>query len=42
MGSGEEEDDGGLTPTEDEDDVQRLSGPLESVSALVNRGYLVF
>ena len=39
MGSGEEEDDGGLTPTEDEDDVQRPSGPPESVSALVNRGY---
>ena len=38
MGSGEEEDDGGLTPTEDEDDVQRPSGPPESVSALVNRG----
>ena len=42
MGSGEEEDDGGLPPTEDEDDVQRPSGPPESVSALVNRGYLVF
>ena len=40
MGSGEEEDDGGLTPTEDEDDVQRPSGPPESVSALVNRGQL--
>ena len=40
MGSGEEEDDGGLTPTEDEDDVQRPSGPPESVSALVNRGLL--
>ena len=39
MGSGEEEDDGGLTPTEDEDDVQRPSGPPESVSAHVNRGY---
>ena len=39
MGSGEEEDDGGLTPTEDEDDVQRPSGPPESVSALVSRGY---
>ena len=37
MGSGEEEDDGGLTPTED-DDVQCLSGPPESGSALVNRG----
>ena len=36
MGSGEEEDDGGLTPTEDEDDVQRPSGPPESVSALIN------
>ena len=36
MGSGEEEDDGGLTPTED--DVQCLSGPPESGSALVNRG----
>ena len=35
MGSGEEEDDGGLTPTEDEDDVQRPSGPQESVSAHV-------
>ena len=32
----------GLTPTEAEDDVQRPSGPPESVSALVNRGYLVF
>ena len=40
MGSGEEEDDGGLTPTEDDDDVQRPSGPTESVSALVNRGLL--
>ncbi len=39
IGAGEEEDDGGLTPTEDEGDVQRLSGPPESVSALVNRGY---
>ena len=39
MGSGEEEDDGGLTPTEDDDDVQRLSGLPESVSVLVNRGY---
>ena len=38
MGSGEEEDDSGLTPTEDEDDVQRPSGPPESVSAFVNRG----
>ena len=37
-GSGEDEDDGGLTPTEDEDDVQCLSGPPESGSALVNRG----
>jgi len=25
IGSGEEEDDGGLTPTEDDDDIQRLS-----------------
>ena len=40
MGSGEEEDDGGLTPTEDEDDVQRPSGLPESVSARVNRGKL--
>ena len=40
MGSGEEEDDGWLTPTEDDDDVQRPSGPPESVSALVNRGLL--
>ncbi len=39
IGAGEEEDDGGLTPTEDDDDVQSLSGPLESVSALVDRGY---
>ena len=38
MGSGEEENDGGMTPTEDDDDVQRLSGPLESVSAFANRG----
>ena len=38
MGSGEEENDGGLTPTEDDDDVQLLSGPLESVSAFANRG----
>ena len=37
-GAGEKEDDGGLAPTKDDDDVQRLSGPLESVSALVNRG----
>ena len=43
MGSGEEEDDGGLTPTEDEDDVQRPSGPPESVSALVSiEGILYF
>ena len=27
-----------LSPTEDDDDVQRLSGPPESVSVLVNRG----
>ena len=39
IGAGEEEDDGGLTPTEDDDDVQRLSGLPESVSVLVNRGY---
>ena len=38
MGSGEEEDNGGLLPTEDDDDVQCLSGPPESGSALVNRG----
>ena len=25
-------------PHEDDDDVQRLSGPLESVSAFANRG----
>ena len=31
--------DGGLLPTEDDDDVQCLSGPPESGSALVNRGY---
>ena len=40
MGAGEEEDDGGLTPTEDDDKVQSLSGPLESVSALINRGHV--
>ena len=40
MGSGEEEDDGGLSPAEDDDDVQRPSGLPESVSALVNRGQL--
>ena len=38
MGSGEEENDGGLTPTEDDDDVQCLSGPLESASAFANQG----
>ena len=38
IGAGKEEDDGGLTPTEDDDDIQRLSEPLESVSALINRG----
>ena len=38
MGAGEEEDDGGLTPTEDNDGIQRLSEPLECVSALMNRG----
>ena len=38
IGAGEKEDDGGLTPTEDDDDVQRLSGPPESVSVLINRG----
>ena len=40
MGSGEEEDNGGLTPAQDDDDVQRPSGLPESVSALVNRGQL--
>ena len=39
MGSGEEEDDGGLTPTEDDNAVQCPSGPPESVFALVNQGY---
>ena len=29
---------GGLPPTGDDDDVQCLSGPPESGSALVNRG----
>ena len=37
IGAGEEEDDGGLSLAEDNDDVQRRSGPSESVSALVNR-----
>ena len=41
MGADEEEDDGGLTPAQDEDDAQRPSEPLESASALVNRGYWV-
>ncbi len=40
IGAGEEEDDGGLSLAEDNDDVQRRSGPSESVSALVNRGYI--
>ena len=40
MGSGEEEDNGGLAPAQDDDDVQRPSGLPESVSALVNRGQL--
>ena len=40
IGAGEDEDDGGLSLAEDNDDVQRRSGPSESVSALVNRGYI--
>ncbi len=37
MDSGEEENDGGLAPVGDDGDVRRLSGPPESVFALVNR-----
>ena len=38
MGAGRKADGGESTPAEGDDNPQRLSEPLESVSVLINRG----